>query len=168
MKYLLFVLPFLLAMKCETADLPSKKSKLVGEWFVQEVFLGDVIDTPCGHDVKDAPQLTVNFSGTADLEGQFSFTGKSAINTFFGTYGIISLDEPNGQGTMKFGSIGATKMAGSEELMACESRFFSILERATDFSVSNENGKEVLRIGAFKKDDKPSRDGGTFLIMERL
>jgi heat shock protein HslJ len=167
MNYLFFAIPLLLAMQCKTTE-TAPKSKLTGEWAVREVFLGDAIDTPCGYDAKDAPQLTINFSGTADEEGQFSCTGKSAVNSFFGTYKIISLDELNGQGTMKFGPIGSTKMAGTEELMACEGRFFSILERTTDFSISSEEGKDVLRIGAFKKDDEPSRDGGTFLIMGRL
>lgn len=167
MKFLLFALPLLLAMQCEN-NATSPKSKLVGEWVVREVFLGDVIDTPCGNGVKDAPLLTIDFSGKANENGQFSFSGKSAINNFFGTYEIISLDETTGVGTLEFGEIGSTKMGGSEELMACENRFFDLLSRTTDLSITIDSGKDVLRLGVFKKDDKPSRDGGTFFIMERL
>ncbi|MFT6478049.1 MAG: heat shock protein HslJ [Spirosomataceae bacterium] len=167
MKYLLFILPFLLAMKCETNDVNSK-NELTGEWFVKQVFLGDVIDTPCGYEAKNAPQLTIKFSDEKNEAGMLSFSGNSAVNSFFGTYKVTAFDESTGQGTVSFGLVGATKMAGPEELMACEGRFFSILEQTTDFSIFNENGKDTLRIGRFKKDDKPSRDGGTFLIMERL
>jgi hypothetical protein len=54
-------------------------------------------------------------------------------------------------------------MAGSEELMACEDRFLVIFFEQPQILVvfPNENGKDTLRIGRFK-DDKPSRDGGTF------
>lgn len=167
MKYLLFAIPLMLAMQCEnTATKPE--NKMAGEWLVQEVFLGDVIDTPCGYEVQDAPQLTINFSETANENGQFSFSGNAAINQFFGTYEITEFDEKTGGGTITLGAIGSTKMGGPEELMNCEIRFFDLLNRTTDFSITTENGKDVLRIGVFKKDDKPSRDGGTFLIMGRL
>lgn len=154
-------------MQCETNELKPKNS-LSGEWAVREVFLGDVIDTPCGYETNDAPQLRINFSDEKKEDGTQSFSGKSAVNSFFGTYKIVTFDEATGQGTIEIGAIGATKMAGSEELMACENRFLGILGKTTDFSVTTENEKNVLRIGTFKKDDTPSRDGGTFLILERL
>lgn len=166
MKYLLFALPLLLAMKCETTAIGSQ-SELSGEWVVQEVFLGDVIDTPCGFEVQNAPPLTINFSAETNDEKRFSFSGESAINNFFGTYEVTSFNKTTGVGTVTLGPVGATKKGGPEELMACESRFFDLLNRTTDFNVSEENGKKVLRLGVFKKDDKPSRDGGTFLILER-
>lgn len=167
MKYLLFALPLLLAMTCETNDV-KPEDNLVGEWVVQQVFLGDVIDTPCGYEVTDARKLTLKFSNEKNSDNTFSMTGSAAINSFFGAYEITTFDVATGQGTLSFGAIGATKMGGPAELMACENRFFGILERTSDFSIATENGKQVLRIGTFKKDDKPSRDGGTFLIMEKI
>ncbi len=167
MKYLLFALPILFAMKCESTSVASRTS-LTGEWFIREVFLGDVIDTPCGYEAVNAPKFTINFTESADAENRFSFSGVAAVNNFFGNYQVTAFDKSSGVGTIAFGQIGMTKMAGPPELMACESRFFDLLNRSTDFSITTENGKEILRLGVFKKDDKPSRDGGTFFIMERL
>lgn len=167
MKYLLFALPLLLALKCETDDVEAG-NKLSGEWLVREVFLGDMIDTPCGFEVTDAPQLIIEFSKNSDDGKWLKFSGQSAINSFFGTYQITSFDETTGVGQISFGAIASTKKGGSEELMACENRFFDLLNRTSDFSITIQNGKEVLNIGVFKKDDQPSRDGGTFFILGRV
>lgn len=156
------------AMQCEKKTTIQPGDDLSGEWTVENVFLGDVIDTPCGYEVKDSPKLTINFEDEKKAgEEAFRFSGKSAVNQFFGTYKITSFDKTTGVGTVEMGAIGSTKMAGPEPLMQCENRYFSLLEDVADFSIAKENGQHVLRIGRFKKDDKPSRDGGTFLILKR-
>lgn len=151
MKYWLFALPILFAMKCESTSVVSQQTSLVGEWFVREVFLGDVIDTPCGYEVTNAPKFTINFTDSADIEGQFSFSGVAAVNNFFGTYQVTAFDKTRGTGTIAFGPIGATKMAGPPELMACESRFFDLLNRTVDFSITTENGKVSYDLAFLKK-----------------
>lgn len=163
---IILILMSILALQCEKADL-SANPKLAGEWVVKEVFLGDAIDTPCGYANTSSPELTIKFSADKNADGTYSFSGKSAVNQYFGSYEVTSFEGSINVGTIKLGPIGSTKMAGPQPLMDCEMRFFTLLEQSSDFSVLNENGKDVLRIGRFKKDPTPSRDGGTFLICER-
>ena len=163
---IILILMSTLALQCEKTDVTTNP-KLAGEWVVKEVFLGDAIDTPCGYANTISPEITINFSAEKNTDGSYSFSGKSAVNQYFGSYELTSFEQSTSVGTIKLGSIGATKVVGPEPLMDCEMRFFTLLEQSSDFSVLNEGGKDILRIGRFKKDPTPSRDGGKFLICER-
>ena len=168
----LFLVQFLKIDSCTTVEAESLKAdaaSLSGEWVLKSVFLGDVIDTPCGWEAKDPKQMTLNITTTAVENDSKSFilNGQSAVNQFFGSYAIQSFDKTTKRGTIKMGAIGGTKMAGPEAMMNCETRYYTLLGDAVDFQlVEGENGP-VLHLGRLKKDNTPSRDGGTYLIFEK-
>ncbi|MGR3811651.1 META domain-containing protein [Jiulongibacter sp. NS-SX5] len=145
---------------CEqvTAD---ARSNIEGKWQLEKVFLSDAYDTPCGWEVEKHNPLTLSIEVEND---QYRVSGKSAVNSYFGTLDIISFDAETNIGKLEIGPHGSTKMAGPPELMNCETRFFDYLGNATDFRIE---GNE-LQIGQFKKADSHPRDGGTFLVFEKV
>ena len=54
-------------------------------------------------------------------------------------------------------------MAGAEESMKCELGYFDMLNSVKELKID----KDRLLLGNFKKDNIPSRDGGTYFIFER-
>lgn len=161
-----FILTFFVDM-CSTETISSEAS-LQGEWVIKNVFLGDAIDTPCGYEVTNAPTLTINFSADKqENSDKLRFNGSSAVNSYFGGYKVLSYDSKTGIGTLEMGAIGSTKMAGPAELMQCEQRIFDFLQQAKDFEISTENGKTSLHLGIINRSETPSRDGGTYLILEK-
>lgn len=152
---------------CSSVEVSPEQS-LQGEWIIKNVFLGDAIDTPCGYAVTNAPTLTMNFSTEKESgSDNLTFSGRSAVNQYFGAYKVTDFDSSTGIGTIEIGTIGSTKMAGPAELMDCEQRFFAFLKQSTDFKVQTIDGVTTLHLGILKKDTAPSRDGGTYLILEK-
>lgn len=145
---------------CETSNIDAQ-SEITGNWVLKNVFLSDAIDTPCGWEAGEHEPLTLNITRDGD---SYSFSGKSAVNNYFGTFSILSYNETTRTGKIKSGPIGSTKMAGPAPLMNCEQRFFNQLETAIDFSI-DENG--VLKIGTFRNENSHPRDGGYYLIFEK-
>lgn len=143
---------------CETVSI-NKLNDIEGEWVLQKVFLSDAYDSPCGWEAGDHEPITLNIDSEG---GKFSFNGNSAVNSYFGSFEVLTFEAENG--TMKVGPIGSTKKAGPEPLMNCESRYFSYLETAGDIGLFEEN---ELHIGNFRNQDSHPRDGGTYLIFER-
>ena len=68
-------------------------------------------------------EVTADIPITLDLEGE-KFSGQAPINRYFGN--IVE---------SKLGPIGSTMMAGSEELMALEQKFFQALDHAKVISM---------------------------------
>ncbi len=149
---------------CSKEEVSDKiDSKLVGTWVLKNVFLGDAIDTPCGYATKGVRELTMVIS--EDTESKtLKISGQSAINVYNGSLSIISSDTSNGISTIKIGALGSSKMAGPPDLMECETRLYNFLNEAPELRISDTG---ELNIGRFKKDNTPSRDGGTFLIYEK-
>lgn len=138
-------------------------SKLVGTWVLKNIFLGDAIDTPCGYATTGVRELTLVV--TEDQETKtLKIAGQSAINVYNGSLSIISSDTANGISTIKIGPLGSSKMAGPPALIECETRLYNFLNEAPELRLG-ESGE--LNIGRFKKDNTPSRDGGTYLIYEK-
>ncbi|KPM48800.1 META domain-containing protein [Jiulongibacter sediminis] len=161
MSKILFLFGLLfLTQTCDNVT-ANKLNDIEGEWVLQKVFLSDAYDSPCGWEAGDHESITLNISSEG---GKFSFNGNSAVNSYFGSFEVLSFDSESNNGTLKVGPIGSTKKAGSEPLMNCESRYFSYLETAGDIGLFEEN---ELRIGNFKTPDSHPRDGGTYLIFER-
>lgn len=77
-------------------------------------------------------------------------TGSGGVNQFNGTY------EATDDGSISFGPIASTRMAGSEEAMAQESEFFAALESAETFEfndgklVLGDQGNDTLAVFAAK------------------
>ena len=81
---------------------------------------------------------------TADF-GEADFSGRSAVNTYGGSYTI------SGGGGFSAGELQATLMGGSEEAMRAESLYFELLAQSRRYSVTtttltlmNEGNQELL------------------------
>ncbi len=141
---------------CETVQV-NASPEIEGDWILKQVFLSDAYDSPCGYDAKDVSPITLTIKKE---ENDYVISGKSAVNHYFGT-----LKFKTGSVTaIEMGAIGSTKMAGSPELMNCETRYYDMLNSAAELAV-NEEGK--LLIGNLRKADSHPRDGGTYLIFEK-
>ncbi len=156
---------------CTTSDTVSASAQqdVVGEWVLQRVFLGDVVDTPCGWEAPEHREMTLKITRDAvnNDPGTYVLNGQSSVNQFFGSYAVKSFDKAKQRGTIRMGAVGGTKMAGPEPLMRCEYRYYSLLEQSEEFLFVEDEGKVFLHLGIFKKDNTPSRDGGTYLIFEK-
>ena len=145
---------------CEKVSV-QKLNEIEGEWVLQNVFLSDAYDSPCGWEVKEHQPITLNIA----LEnGQYAISGNAVVNNYFGSFEVLTFDKEAQKGTLKTGPIGSTRKAGPQPLMNCESRFLNYLETATDFGLFEEN---ELQIGKFKTPESHPRDGGTYLVFER-
>lgn len=158
---------------CESTQVANSTSEgdIAGEWKLTGVFLGDAIDTPCGYATKLDKTMTINFSkesaGTSDPT-QLSLSGKSAVNSFFASYTLSGFDSKIGRGKIKITSVGGTKMAGSKELMDCESRYYDFVGSSESYEIETDGSKKILKLGRLKEPNSaPSRDGGTYLIFEK-
>lgn len=151
--------------KIEVQANDDTSSKVIGKWVLKNKFLGDAIDTPCGYAVTNARDITLEFADNTESSdvNQLRLSGNSAVNYYNGDFVITGFDEKSGIGTMKIGALGSTKMAGPPELMQCETNYFNMLNEFSEFRIQGEQ----LHIGRFKKDDTPSRDGGTYFIYEK-
>ncbi len=141
----------------------NMNTKLLGTWVLKNKFLGDALDTPCGYATTGVRELTLIIS--EDLENKtLKISGQSTVNQYFGSLNIISTDTSNGISAIKIGTLGSSKMAGPPALMECETNLFNFLNESQELRLTDEGN---LNIGRFKKDNTPSRDGGTYLIYEK-
>ncbi|MCR9062742.1 MAG: META domain-containing protein [Cytophagales bacterium] len=136
--------------------------QLQGEWTLSKVFLSDAYDSPCGWEAGEHKPLTLILSKKGD---SYEFNGQSAVNTYFGSLKVLKFQIGDQTGKVEVGLIGATKMAGPEPLMNCETRFFNFLESANHFSL-NDDG--TLSIGNFRTAESHPRDGGSYLVFEKM
>ena len=147
---------------CSNVEIATNsENEILGKWVLKNKFLGDAIDTPCGYAVKNPTAITLEI--TKEKNNTFAINGQSTINTYFGSFSIESIDDKLGINFIKIGPIGSTKMAGPEEFMQCEMGYFDMLNSVKELKI--DNGR--LLLGTFKKDNIPSRDGGTYFIFER-
>lgn len=161
---LLFMVPLLSVDSCTKVSPESiEPTDLSGKWVLKNYFLGDAIDTPCGYENANAPEITFEISQDTEKNNTYKFSGKSTINSFFGSLEITDFDTDKKIASIAVGAVGSTKMAGPPELMQCESRFFEFLSNSKELKISE--GKCL--IGTFPKTTVPSRDGGTYLIFEK-
>jgi heat shock protein HslJ len=166
---LLTVFLFAMFLQTCTESVAPNETVIQGEWVLKNVFFGDAIDTPCNWEAGDKVQeMTLNITTEkANESDMYLLNGQSAVNRFFGSYSITSFDTKTQIGTIKMGGISGTKMAGPTELMNCEYRYYTLMGDAVDFRITTDGTTQQLHLGRLKKDDAPSRDGGTYLIFER-
>ena len=81
---------------------------------------------------------------TLDITADGAFNGQAPVNLYFGTATIDG-------NSLSFGTVGATKMAGPEDLMTAENEFFAALNNVTGYKIAD--GKLVLT----------DKDGNTLL-----
>ena len=158
---------FLFKMEsCTKVEVQAEnQTKIEGKWVLKHKFLGDAIDTPCGYAVTDARDITLEIAKDTDSKESnvYKINGNSAVNVYFGNLKINTTNASNGISTVTIGQLGSTKMAGSPEHMQCETGYFDMLSQSVEIRLENNQ----LQIGVFKKDNTPSRDGGTYLIYEK-
>jgi heat shock protein HslJ len=153
---------FQLVQLCSKSQITiSTKQDVIGKWVLKGVFLGDALDGPCGYDAKEYQDITLEIVENPTEKDEFKISGRAAVNQYFGGMKISSFE--NNKGKIDILQLGSTKMAGPEPLMACELRFFNLLNEANDLCL--KDGK--LQIGQLKNTTSPSRDGGTYLIFEK-
>jgi heat shock protein HslJ len=160
------LMPLLKIDSCTKIEVQADtNSAIIGKWVLKNRFLGDAIDTPCGYAVTNARDITLEIADNTESSDAkvLRMTGNSAVNMYFGDLTITGFDETTGIGTMKISTLGSTKMAGSPELMECETNYFNMLNESAEFRI--QEGQ--LQVGRFKKDTTPSRDGGTYFIYEK-
>jgi len=150
---------------CTEMEIQSSvnSNEILGDWIYKNRFLGDAIDTPCGYAVTNVRELTLKVEENTENKENLKLTGNSAVNMLFADLKILTFDKATGIGTLKIEHLGSTKMAGPPDLMQCEQGYFEMLNDAADFKIENNK----LMIGHFKKDNTPSRDGGTYMIFEK-
>jgi META domain len=138
-------------------------SKLIGTWVLKGKFLGDAMDTPCGNATKNVGEITLKIEKDTE-PNSFKFNGKSVVNNYFGNLSVLSTDTSKNITYIKIGQLGSSKMAGPPEFMECETYLYNFLNEAPEIRITDDGS---LNIGTFKKDNVPSRDGGTYLMYER-
>ncbi|HJK77776.1 MAG TPA: META domain-containing protein [Methanocorpusculum sp.] len=81
---------------------------------------------------------------TLDITADGVFNGQAPVNLYFGTASITD-------GSISFGPVGATKMAGPEDQMKAETEFFAALDNVTGYKVgegmlefTDKDGKTLL------------------------
>ena len=79
--------------------------------------------------------LEGNNNVTLDITADGAFNGQAPVNLYFGTATIDG-------NSLSFGTVGATKMAGPEDLMTAENEFFAALNNVTGYKITE--GKLVL------------------------
>ncbi|MDI9867287.1 META domain-containing protein [Flectobacillus sp. DC10W] len=144
----------------------SNLDSLKGTWTLKYVFLGDVIDQPCSSSKMPHPiNLNITNQLVDNTSDTYVINGQSAVNSIFGGLKILSFDEKTQIGKATITPLGSTKMAGPEDLMNCELRYFTLLNATKDFKIFQDtDGKTYLHLGDFKTDNQPSRNGGMYLI----
>lgn len=92
----------------------------------------DFLPAPDGPPVQAAPQVASELTF-----GDGEVFGRGGVNRFRGSY--VASDD----GTLTFGGIAATRMAGPEPAMGQESRFFAALSTTVAFEIAGD--RLVLR-----------------------
>jgi hypothetical protein len=135
---------------------------ILGDYQFKGYFLGDAIDQPCGWQTPLKTEITLAIKKNEKAE--IGLSGRSTVNQYFA--GLQLADKPDARGVYaaEVSTMGSTKMAGPPEMMECELRFFNMLRESKEIRIQ----ENFLHIGTFKKDNTPSRDGGTYMIFERI
>jgi META domain len=146
-------------------------SELKGSWKLSSVLMGDIMDLPCGMNTPSRGDLTLiaNVDSASTSGEKLIINGQSAVNLYFASLEVLSYNQETLEGTLKISTLGSTKIAGTNEMNACESRFFNILSSAKDYRfVKSNEGKVFLHLGTFSKNPMPTYDAGTYLIFEKV
>ena len=155
---------FLTTYSCKKEEVISKtNTSLIGKWKLTGVFLSDALDSPCSSGTTPNRDVTIEFTNNSSGVGNaLSLNGQSTVNLYFANY------EANTDGTIKITSLGSTKVAGTPEMMQCESRLFTLLQTSEGYKVvqvDTNPAKIILQLGIFRTG---TRDAGTYLVFEKI
>lgn len=162
--FFLFLFQMLKIESCteKTETVPEIEKAVLGDYVLKSRFLGDAVDSPCGWEANFKEDITLSIKKAEDGKG-FTLNGKLPVNTYFGKIEIGSEINKLNIYNLKISNLGGTKVGGPKAFMDCESNLIDFMTAAPEIKADSEG----VYIGTFKKDDKPSRDGGTYLIFER-
>ena len=154
---------FLTAYSCKKEEVISKtNTSLIGKWKLTGVFLSDALDSPCSGNTPSR-DITIEFTNKPSGVGNsLSLNGQSTVNLYFANY------EANTDGAIKITTLGSTKIAGTPEMMQCESRLFTLLQTSEGYKVvqvDTNPAKIILQLGIFRTG---TIDAGTYLVFEKI
>jgi heat shock protein HslJ len=123
------------------------KNPLKKTWILKKVLMGDALDAPCGFINEDkVNEMYITFSEENENGViKFKFNGQSSVNSFIGSYTILSYDVKTNTGKIKINPILSTKKASENfSFNECENRFFKFLETSEEFKI-NGNKLELYK-----------------------
>ncbi len=164
--YISFVVTFifLTAFSCKKEETlqANNTNTMVGKWKLTGIFLSDALDRPCGTNTPERDIILEVTDNQVNTPNFLTLKGQSVVNDYFGSC------EAKSDGTIMNTQIGSSKKGGSPEMMQCEQGYYGHLSAAEGYKILVSDGKTILQLGRFKKDNTPSRDGGTYLIYEKM
>ncbi|MEA5458436.1 hypothetical protein VB796_05270 [Arcicella sp. LKC2W] len=160
-------------------ELSSQKTlsiaELQGTWKLNSTLLGDALELPCyeARGTKDSLSKDITLVITQDAAEpstqKIILNGQAPINLYFASAEILSYSSSIQTGTLKVSALGSTKMAGSYELLACESRIYNFIETAKDFRIIvDKKGQKTLYWGVINKGNSSLMYAGNYLIFEKI
>jgi hypothetical protein len=175
---ILFIALTLILASCkkQSIDAASKEqysyvAEFSGSWKLNSILMGDIMDLPCGINTPSRGDLTLiaNVDSASTSGEKLIINGQSAVNLYFANVEVLTYSQETLEGTLKVSTLGSTKIAGTNEMNACESRFYNLLANAKDYRfVKSNEGKVFLHLGTFSKNPMPTFDAGTYLIFEKV
>ncbi len=154
----------------KSSPMDMNAHEIFGKWKLTGVFLSDATAGPCISDVP-AKDITIDFTKgiKSSTTNVFLMNGQSVVNLYFSAYTLGKYDATLKHFGIKIEPIGRTKIAGTEEMNQCEQGYIERLMQAESYKViQNEQGKPQLLIGRFRKPTDHPRDGGLYMIYEKI
>lgn len=127
-RFLFLMLFAALFASCDTGKLASAPSELEGVW-IYKGYLHGIAD--CADEME---LVTLEITRKGDV---FEISGRSFINSYFST-ARVNFNSPEQAGTIRFESIGSTKMGGPENLMKCETVYYQLLGNSNTVKIENQ------------------------------
>lgn len=160
-------------------ELSSQKltslTELQGTWKLNVTLWGDALELPCyeSRGTKDSLSrditLVLSKDATESSGQKININGQAPINLYTATAEILSYNSTDQEGTLSVSALGSTKIAGSNELLACESRFYKLIETAKNFRViTDKKGQKTLYWGVINKSNSTLLYPGNYLIFEKV
>jgi hypothetical protein len=120
-----------------TSQKKVSDNPIEGTWVLKNVLMGDAMDAPCGFSNEDkVKEMNVTFTSEKTKNNEiYKLHGQSSVNSFSGQYVIQSYDTKTKTGKIKFEPLASTKMAGNQDFMDCETRYFTYLQKSEDFKI---------------------------------
>lgn len=174
MKYLIASIAILIVGCSNTRSVLNKNNysnPIESTWVLKSVLMGDAMDMPCGFSNEGKiKEMNLTLTSEKEISGEKKkLFGQSSVNDFMGWYTILSFDEKTKTGKIKFEPLVSTKMASENtNLMECENRYLSYLEKMVDFKLVN-NQLQLINTTKFVSNSNlyPSESYSTILYFEK-
>ncbi|MBP6385085.1 MAG: hypothetical protein KA313_04715 [Pseudarcicella sp.] len=157
----------------EKIGLPIKPPLLEGSWKLISIFLSDATAGPCIID-KPARDIILTFPKDTLLTKipslfNANLGGQSVVNLYAGNYSLSGFDITTDSFDIKINAFLTTKVGGSETMTQCEQGYIERLNGAVNCKVIKPvEGKTLLYLGRFRKPTDHPRDGGLYMIYEKI